>query len=195
MRLRWHRRYGIVLLILAFVLSWRLSRTSLEESTVKVTDTSVSTDYYLKHFKATQIDMADQSRYTLTGEEMLHFAGNEGLATVKRPHIRYTKEGGVPWEADAMNGVILEQDQRVRLQDDVRIDYSGRERSERLTIYSDNMEFLIPDSFAQTRDAVRIEQPEGETLAVGLQLDMKRRHLTLISDVRSQFLPSGHDHD
>lgn len=195
MRFRWHRRYGAALLILAFVLSWRLSRTSQEETTVKVHDASVSTDYYLKRFTATQVDLNDQGRYTLTGEEMLHFAGAEGLATLKRPHIRYTKEGDAPWTADALNGVLLEQDQRVRLQDDVRIDYAGDNKRERLTIYSDNMEFLIPDSFAETRDAVRIEQPEGETRAVGLQLDLLKRRMTLISDVRSRYLSTDHDHE
>jgi len=194
MRFRWHRRYSVVLLLLIFALSWRLSRDSQDGDAVKVQDASVSTDYYLRHFKATQIDLADQGRYTLTGDEMLHFAGNEGLATLKRPHIRYTKDGGVPWEASALNGVLVEREERVRLQDNVKIDYSGRDRGERLTIYSDNMEFLIPNSFAETRDAVRIVQSDSETLAVGLQLDMKRRHLTLISDVRSQYLPSSH-HD
>lgn|GEM_PF-6803426 len=191
----WHRRYGIALLVLAFVLSWRLSRTSQEETTVKVQDASVNTDYYLTHFKATQVDLTDQGRYTLTGEEMLHFAGNEGLATIKRPHILYTREGDAPWVADALNGVLLEQEQRVRLQDDVRIGYAGRNRNERLTIYSDSMEFVIPESFVETRDAVRIEQPEGETRAIGLQLDMRRRQLKLMSDVRSQYLFSDHDHD
>jgi len=131
----------------------------------------------------------------MTGEEMLHFSGHEGLATIKRPRILYIKEGDVLWMADALNGVLLDREQRVRLQDDVRIDYSGGDRSERLTIYSDNMEFLIPDSFAETRDAVRIEQPEGETRAVGFRLDMRQRHLTLISDVRSQYFLNDHDHE
>jgi len=172
-----------------------LSRDSQEGVSVKVQDASVSTDYFLRHFKATQIDLSDQGRYTLTGDEMLHFAGSEGLATLKRPHIRYAIEGGAPWEVSALNGVLVEQEQRVRLQDNVRIDYSGRDRGERLTIFSDNMEFLIPDSFAETRDAVRIEQPDSVTHAVGFQLYMNQRRLTLISNVRSKYLPSSHDHD
>ncbi len=186
----WHKRYGVLVLLLAFFLSWQLSRQSVEPGSDRVPDLSVVPDFFVRNSHGLYIDRNAGKHYRISADEIRHFDGGD-MSIMSQPSIEISKKGHHYWSVQAREGVFMGDQEQVSFQGDVVMRSEADSPAEVLTIHSETILVDLSLGIASTSDRVRIDHANGQTVAQGMRADFNRRQVGLLENVRSRINSAG----
>ena len=172
---------------LAAFLSWWLSSTGpslLPHLEVKRHDP----DYYLVNFTLTTMNDDGIPKHQLTADNMYHYPDDD-TANLANPRLVIYNEETDPWEIRADRGLVSEGGKSVFLQGDVFINRLDKRPDHQLEIITRDLTVETEDETASTEQAIIIKDHYGVTEGVGMQANLKERHLQLLSQVKGNYQP------
>lgn len=182
------RSFTLVALLLAAVLSgwWFYGNDSPDD---KVSDPiSDDFDYFLSEFELLEMDDSGALKHTLVAENLYHYPDRK-QSTLARPRMMFYEDSRMAWEISAEQGVIQDEDRRIFLSGDVRINYMSRRQGQDFEVFTEQLYVWPEEQRAETDDPVRIEQLSRTTWSTGMKAEFEVRRLDLLSDVRGRYEP------
>jgi lipopolysaccharide export system protein LptC len=146
-------------------------------------------DAIVENFSATKLNEQGLPSFIMAAKKMLHYPDDDST-TLDEPRITMLSAGQPAIHAFAKRATISSKGDEVFLRDDVEV---TREASERQDGFKLQTEFLriVPDrNLADSDRAVTIVDAHNIVHATGMELDNNTRILKLLSQVRSDHVPS-----
>ncbi len=132
-------------------------------------------------------------RYHFQAEEMRHFQPNARRQTARdytqitQPRLTIHQDQQAPWQLQAKQGHASAKGETLLLRERVIARQEGELGA--TSLHSSKL-ILKPDrQYAETDKPVIIRTPDSHTQAIGLQADLQRKKITLLSRVRSTHEP------
>jgi LPS export ABC transporter protein LptC len=142
-------------------------------------------DYYLRDATVDVMDDSGRLSYRLRTTELLRYSDHSSrLANVQVESLG--GEQGV-WRLEAGQARIAENQEQMLLSDKVRMQTEGPQGTTYLT--TQTLQVGLKDKRLATGDPVRIEGPDFEAQADGMQASFGSRDLTLLDNVRTRYVP------
>lgn len=175
------RALGVIIAIagIAAASTW-LSRQSRQPEPAATA--RAAPDYFARDVVAVVTGADGRHQQQLRARRMEHLPDTDVL-TLSAPHLTVYRDGR-PWQASAEQGRIATGGERVTLNGDVRLEQGGPRplqlRTRTLQIYPERQ-------YAETTAPLTLTSPEARVEAIGLEADMRRQKLTLLSNVRGVY--------
>lgn len=182
------RLLTVVLLSTAAALSWWWSRQQEAPGRTAAAVHGDRPDYYLIGFELTEMDATGRVDRRLRGDDLYHYP-DSATSTLTQPRLLVYEDGRPAWDISALRGNGSERERVLNLQGDVRVNYHGADPAEDVRMYTEELDVWPDSKLAETRAAVRIEERNGETRAVGLTADLARHQAVLHAEVRGVYAP------
>jgi lipopolysaccharide export system protein LptC len=147
-------------------------------------------DAIVENFSATKLNEQGLPSFIMSAKKMLHYPDDDST-TLDEPRITMLSAGQPDIHAFAKRATISSKGDEVFLRDDVEV---MREASKRQDGFKLQTEFLriVPDqNLADSDRAVTIFDAHNIVHATGMELDNNTRILKLLSQVRSDHVPSN----
>ena len=187
MRIRIDKWLVVLVVIALSTLSWWMP---LEQGPVSQLVTGPEkrhvADFYLTDFDLITMNAAGRPRYQLQGRDMQHYADDD-TARVAMPQLTIYRQGAVPWLVRAEQAEVAAGGETVFLQDQVMMERLTANKGEKLEIHTPALRVVPAKEYAETDRTVTIVSDLGVTRAVGMQADLKQRHLELLAQVRVDY--------
>jgi len=178
-----NRRAVLAVLAIAAVAaasSW-LSRESREPEPTAVAP--AAPDYFTRDFIAVTTGTDGRRRQELRAERMVHLPDAD-IIELTAPHLVVYDDNMRGWYASAQEGKVKDAGAIVRLTGNVRV---RQDEPRPMELRTEVLHIYPKRNYAETEKPVTITAPEGRLEAVGLQADMERRELILLSKVRGVY--------
>ncbi|MGD8796797.1 MAG: LPS export ABC transporter periplasmic protein LptC [Thiohalophilus sp.] len=143
-------------------------------------------DYFLQDFTATTLDKSGEPQHRLVADYLEHFPDDDTIVITQLKLSMYRKDLP-PWTAQARQGVVYEEGERVELSGEVELYRPAIGREEALTLKTEQLTVYPRREYAETDAAVTITGDRSETRAKGMSLDMQRGLLKLRADTRGTY--------
>lgn len=183
--IRRRTRRSIILLALLAVLTWILSRPSVEELSQPVEGLDTRLNYALHDFRGRLLN--DLGEISLEIEApLLRNDAASGIGTVESPHIRIQQEDE-EWYITAESAVITADREWFTLEGAVTMVRNNELTGERLDITTRDVVFNVTPRTASTDASVNIRQAGDRLDATGMRLDMINDRFELLSEVRAHY--------
>ena len=127
-------------------------------------------------------------KHQLTADNMYHYPDDD-TANLDNPRLVIYNEETDPWEIRADRGLVSEGGKSVFLQGDVFINRLDKRPDHQLEIITRDLTVETEDETASTEQAIIIKDHYGVTEGVGMQANLKERHLQLLSQVKGNYQP------
>ena len=115
-----------------------------------------------------------------------HFPDDDTIVITRLNLAMYRKDLP-PWTAQANQGVVYEEGERVELSGEVELYRPATGRDESLTLKTTQLTVYPRREYAETDAAVTITGDRSETQATGMRLDMQQGLLELLADTRGTY--------
>ncbi len=167
-------------------------------------------DYQITNFHAVDLDETGRMRYELTASLLVHYllperaeltdpvmvfyrdssadqhANNSTTATNKTPASVMVD----PWQLTATRGRIADGGDRLDLEGDVRVTrLTGDDSSQQMQLETSRLTVFGKQEVATTDSAVFLSGDRAELHGVGMQIDLKKGQMHLLSRVRGYYVP------
>lgn len=147
-------------------------------------------------FQQTTFSELGIRQYHMKADKVTHYSA-QSAAEMKQPVITFYRESadsGTPsdttdWVAKAKSGVINEDGETLVLSGNVKV-IKPLKNAETLSFITESLLIKPKQEIAKTDESVRIEQAQHTTHAKGLYIDIAAGKVELLSQVRSQYVPS-----
>ncbi len=175
----------IVVLILAVFSWWLQQREDLSQGVEEEGDGHV-VDYAIRDFEMAAMDDTGKPRHHLTALSMEHYADDDS-AKLERPNLQVYRKNGEPWVVKSDSALVYQGGSVVHMQGAVqmrRLDEAGQTSMQvdtrDLWVYADQ-------EYAESAEAVVIQDSMGVTRAEGMKVDIKAGRLQLLAAVRGEY--------
>lgn len=169
----------VMALLIVVVWGWKSLHQTASDIPLKTNDTP---DSFFSKFKSTIMDESGQIHYELSAAMLYHYSdGNR--ATLEFPVIKLFENGAPVWQVRANAGTVINDGEQFEFQGDVYLlrQTDGTSlKTEALTVWPNQ-------SKAETDVLVTLKSAQGEVKAVGMQVDLLKERLTLLSQVRGRY--------
>ena len=139
-----------------------------------------------------------QLSYTFTAKKLSHFRSedNAGLDTpstnssytlIESPHINMYRQNS-PWVVDADRGRITSGENVITLEDNVSIGSLDKDENN-ITMTTSQLTIYPNQKMAKTDKEVQINSTSGTITALGMEADLKKEKIKLLSKVRGSHDP------
>lgn len=152
-------------------------------------------DYSITAFHAVDLDEQGRLRYELAAETLVHYATPE-RAELKAPEMvfyRNNSEAGdatsEPWQLTADTGAIASGGDRLDLHGNVQVARLAEEGSGRMTLQAEQLTVYGREERAATDGPVTLSSPLASLTGKGMNIDMKKGQMHLLSQVRGHYDP------
>ncbi len=170
-------------LLVVVVWSWKNLTQVDSEMVVKKNDTP---DFFFSKFKSTVMDASGQVHYELTSDMLYHYPDDD-RAVLEFPVITLFQNSEQVWRVRANSGVMIDNGEQFVLKGGVSL---FRE-ADGLSLKTEELTVWPNQSRAETDQPVLLANSQGEIKAVGMQADLSKERLTLLSQVRGRYEPVG----
>jgi lipopolysaccharide export system protein LptC len=144
-------------------------------------------DYDLTDFDLTTMNAAGRPRYYLQARSLRHYADDD-TSEVSLPRLTIFRQGGAsPWFVRAEQALVTAGAETVFLQDQVKLERLTEDKGDKLEILTPALKVVPAKEYAETDQPVTIVTALGVTRAVGMQADLKQKHLELLAQVRGEY--------
>lgn len=140
-------------------------------------------DYYLRDAEVDVMDDSGRLSYRLKTDELLRFSDHSSRLTKVDIDSLGGKDG--VWRLEAGQAKITENQELMLLSGGVKMQTNGPRG--RTLLITESMKVELNNDRMDTNDPVRIEGPEFQTQAVGMQASFKSRNLTLLNKVQTRY--------
>lgn len=145
-------------------------------------------DFIAQDFKATTLDADGKPHYRLSAREMLHYPDDDSLH-LDSPELLSLTPGQPTLRTTAQRGVSYQRDETI-LRGDVRIVRSASAGSSERVFSTTYLRVLADQDYAETDRPVHLRDANTLISAVGMKLDQRKQVISLLSQVRSEHVPS-----
>lgn len=153
-------------------------------------------DYSISAFHAIDLDELGRLRYELTADQLAHFPQPERAELVNPDMIFYRNSSesepapADPWELTAAQGEITEGGDKLVLTGNVHVArITDNPAISRMTMDTDHLTVYGKQEVATTDAAVQLASDRVTLTGVGMQIDMKKGQMHLLSRVRGNYEP------
>ncbi|MFP5440746.1 MAG: LPS export ABC transporter periplasmic protein LptC [Gammaproteobacteria bacterium] len=180
-------------------------------------DTAASNepDYRITNFHAIDLDENGRLRYELTAEQLTHYPQPE-RAELTAPQMVFYRNTSAdtgasttgtdapasqqqqpvavdPWQLTAVRGSIADGGDRLDLEGDVRVSRAGtggdRPGDMGMTLETARLTVFGKQEVATTDSPVFLNGDRAQLHGVGMQIDLKKGQMHLLSQVRGYYVP------
>ena len=174
----------LFLLFLAAASWWALTLVDPDRRPI-FTTSKEGPDHFMEEFTSITLNEAGIPIHQLKAVSMTHFP-NQRHSELTDPIMTFYKEDNSSWVASAKEGRILDDGNEVFLQGDVNIRQPGK-RSTIVTIVTRDLHVLPNEDFAETPNAVVMQQADNTVTAVGMQAHFGHGVVDFLSEVRGWY--------
>ncbi len=145
-------------------------------------------DFIVESFTATQTGPDGMLRHVLRARRMTHFPLDDSTL-LEQPRLTHFTEKRQMVGAVADQATMSSDGEQVLLTGNVRLTRAATATHSELRLLTSALLVTPNRNKARTDQPVIIEDARSRTNAVGLEFDYESRHLTLLSAVRTTWLP------
>ncbi|MFZ5757867.1 MAG: LPS export ABC transporter periplasmic protein LptC [Pseudomonadota bacterium] len=164
-------------------------------------------DYRITDFHAIDLDETGRLRYELTATHLVHYPNPE-RADLTAPEMVFYRNGHPedanvaaqlppdPWQLTARRGRIADGGERLDLEGGVKVARVSAGTGDtvqadaiRMTLESERLTVFGRQEVATTDSPVRLSSDRAELTGVGMQIDLKKGQMHLLSQVKGHYVP------
>lgn len=183
--MNWRSGLTIVLLLAAIVCGWSVWTYSGGGSDGKIATRS---DYVLHDFELVSLDSQGKESFTLRGPRLQRDPGAKSM-TLETPLFLVPDRNGAYWDVRAHRGLVPDDGKQLQLRGKV-IANSPEHVPPPTRIETEQLNLFPSENRATSPAAVTITRPGLTMRGRGLQADFDRQQVSLLSDVRTRYVPT-----
>jgi len=179
----------IFILLIATIVTVLLSEIDIGENFEQKNkdDRSYQIDYYLKDMQALTLNALGNPDQKLQSKSVTHYKSDDTTA-FDMPTINVFEESSSPWEITAKKGLMSSNGDLVLLKQNVKINKAGSEKKPSLKVVTANLKIRPNDGYAETDEAVRIDNGKNWLISVGMQAWFKKpSRIKLLANVKGYY--------
>jgi lipopolysaccharide export system protein LptC len=146
-------------------------------------------DAIMENFSAVKMSPQGEPRFIMNAKKMLHYPDDDSTE-LDAPSLTTLSADRPPIYIFAQRGLVSSKGDEVFLHHNVRVVREASENREELTLLTEYLHALPDKDLADTNHAVTITDVNSTTHAIGLEMDNKARTIKLLSQVRSEYVPT-----
>ena len=178
-------RRGLILLALLAMLSWLLSRPTMEERGKPIAGLDTRLNYALHDFQGRLLDEEGNTRLEIEAP-LLRNDAITGYGTVEWPNFRIQQEDE-QWYITAESAVITPDREQVTLRGEVKLQRRNEVTGDSLDIRTRDVLLFVTPKTASTTSDVEFRQAGDRLDATGMNLDMINDRVEFLSEVRAHY--------
>ena len=183
------RRILLVVLLVAAALAWVISRGPDDLMYQPARIKAHEPDYSLSDFTVTLMDRQGLPAYRVHAQSMQHFP-DDMMAYWSHPEVAFLQQGKTLWTITADEAQSPDQDDYIKLDGDVRLTQVG-DRVDLRQVTANEMILYTKDQVIESDGAVSLLHSAGETRGTGMRVELRNRHIRLLSNVTGEYHASG----
>ncbi|WP_419812644.1 LPS export ABC transporter periplasmic protein LptC [Bacterioplanoides sp.] len=185
------KRY--LLLVLTILLGFALLAVDnyTQEASAPLTENQTAeADYYGEILFNRRFNEQGALEQSFSAQRSTHFPTTQDTV-FDGPVIHIQDEDGSYWQVQAQLGTMNDQDDLLRLRQDVEIRPLKRHSSatDEVVINTSSLDYLTKQQVAQTTEPVTIVNPQTQITATGMRMDLKTQRMELHSEVTTHHAP------
>lgn len=146
-------------------------------------------DAIMENFSAVKMSLQGEPRFIMNAKKMLHYPGDDSTE-LDTPSLTTLSAERPPIYIFAQRGLVSSKGDEIFLHNNVRVVREGSANRDELTLLTEYLHALPDQDIADTHHAVTITDANSTTHAIGLEMDNKARTIKLLSQVRSEYVPT-----
>ncbi len=147
-------------------------------------------DAIVENFSATRLNDQGVPTFIMAAKQMLHYPDDDST-TLEEPHITMLSAGQPAIHATAKHATISSKGDEVFLRDNVEVLREASKRQDSFKLQTEYLRIVPDQNLADSDRSVTITDANNIIHATGMELDNKTRTLKLLSQVRSEHVPSN----
>lgn len=155
-----------------------------------IKDSSLNPDSYMIDFKVTQTNKTGQLENIFFADKAFNYT-QQSKTTFNAPFIIHYVPNAPPWHITAKHGLALDNGDTIILTDHVKAKQLPGPNSRNATLTTSKLTYYPKKALAITHQPVVIEQPGSIIHSKGLQADLNKNVIKLISNVHGQYGKTG----
>ena len=146
-------------------------------------------DAIMENFSAIRLNELGAPRFIMAAKKMQHYQDDDST-TLEVPRLTTLSAENPAIHIVARQGIVSSRGDEVFLHHDVEVLREASAQQEELTLHTEYLHIIPDRDWADTDHAVTIVDAYNTVHAIGLEMDNKARTLKLLSQVRSEHVPS-----
>ncbi|HET7833545.1 MAG TPA: LPS export ABC transporter periplasmic protein LptC [Gallionella sp.] len=146
-------------------------------------------DAIMENFSATRLNEQGAPRFTMAAKKMLHYPDDDSTV-VELPRLDMLSSGQPPVHVTARRGLVSSKGDEVFLHNNVEVVRDASAQREKLTLRTEYLHVIPDQDLAKTDRPVTITDAQDIVHATGLEMNNQTRTLKLLSQVRSEYVPT-----
>ncbi|MGA7750375.1 MAG: LPS export ABC transporter periplasmic protein LptC [Gallionella sp.] len=146
-------------------------------------------DAIVENFSATRMNDQGVPSFIMVAKKMLHYPDDDST-TLEEPHISMISAEHPTLHASSMSGTISSNGDDILLRDNVEMLRESNAQQDELTLHTEYLHIIPDQNLSNTDRAVTIADAHSTVHAIGLEMNSKTRILKLLSQVRSEYVPT-----
>lgn len=146
-------------------------------------------DAIMENFSAIRLNELGAPRFIMAAKKMQHYPDDDST-TLEVPRLTTLSAENPAIHIVARQGIVSSRGDEVFLHHDVEVLREASAQQEELTLHTEYLHIIPDRDWADTDHAVTIVDAYNTVHAIGLEMDNKARTLKLLSQVRSEHVPS-----
>ena len=143
-------------------------------------------DSFMTNVHAIKINEFGKQRYLLISPKTTNYLKNN-TTIFESPFFIINNDNEPPWHIKAVNGKTLQGIDKVILWDNVTIRQLPGKNSRNIKLITSKLIIYPNKSFVETNKPVTISQPGSIVHAVGMQADLNKNYIKLLSKTHGQY--------
>jgi lipopolysaccharide export system protein LptC len=146
-------------------------------------------DAIMENFSAVKFNVQGKPRFIMAAKKMQHYPDDDST-TLEVPRLTTLSAKQPAIHVIARRGTVSSRGDEVFLHDDVEVLREASADREELTLQTDFLHVVPDRDWADTDRPVTIVDAHNTIHAIGLEMDNNARTLKLLSQVRSEHVPT-----
>lgn len=146
-------------------------------------------DAIMENFSAIKLNEWGVPRFIMAAKKMQHYPDDDSTV-LEVPRLAILSAEHPAIRIIARQGIVSSKGDEVFMHNDVEVLREASAQQEELTLHTEYLHIIPGRDWADTDHAVTIVDAHNTVHATGLEMDNKARTLKLLSQVRSEHVPS-----
>ena len=181
----WRSGLTLLLLVAAIVCGWSVWKYAGGGEDVNA---KMRSDYVLHDYEIVSLDSQGKESFTLRGPRLQRDPGARSM-TLEAPQFLVPDRDGAYWDVRATVGQVPDDGKELRLRGKV-VANSPPQTPPPTRIETEELNLFPREHRATSASTVTITRPGLTMRGRGLQADFDRQQVSLLSDVRTRYVPT-----
>lgn len=146
-------------------------------------------DAIVENFSATRLNEQGMPSFIMAAKKMLHYPDDDST-TLDEPRITMLSAERPAIHASAEHGTVSSNGEEIFLKDGVEVLRDASTKQDQLALQTEYLHIIPDQNLTNTDRAVTIVEDHTTMHAIGMEMNSVTRTLKLLSQVRSDHVPS-----